>query len=54
MTDHQIEQFARKLEALAKERRTFAGLEGFDPRTHNAAADAYEHAATLLRREAGL
>lgn len=50
MTDDEIEQIAKDLEALAKERRSFAGLDGFDPRTHKAAADAYEHAATLLRR----
>jgi hypothetical protein len=52
VTSDEIEQLAKELEALAKARRTFAATKGFDPRTHTAAADAYDHAAVLVRRAA--
>jgi hypothetical protein len=54
VTAEQIEEFAKVLEELASDRRRFVGKKDFDPEPHSDAADAYEHAATLLRKTAKL
>lgn len=52
MTTEQVETLAKDLEALAKERRAFEITDGFDPRTHDAAATAFERSATIVRKAA--
>lgn len=50
MTPKRIEALAQALEREAASRRHFAATPGFDSRTHTAAADAYQHSATMLRQ----